>query len=266
MTDIDMASARGKRALTPLRLAKEATVVAAVIAAVWLVSAGLVNWDFVASVDLGAIWKYYPALLRGLMMTVVITGSAIVIATLIGTTLAIVSQSRSWIVKLLVTIYVEAFRGVPILIILFWVHFALPRLLGFSMNVITSGLLAMVIQASAYMTAVMQAGLTTVPKGQSEAAQSLGLSTYLRWRLVVLPQAIRAMLPAITNVLTSMLKASAALSALSIPQLWQVAQQIGGYTFKPLEALTIAAILYYLLGKCVTTGMRVVERRMNHTG
>lgn len=252
------------QALSGVQLVKEAAVVVAVVAVVGIVSTGFVNWSFFGSLDLSVILKFYPALLAGTGMTVGLTAAAMIIATVVGILFAALAQSRRAAIRTAISAYVEVFRSVPILITLFWVHFALPLITGVSLPVLVSGLVAMVLQASAFMTDVMRAGIGAVPGGQTEAARSLGLTTALRWRLVVLPQALRIMLPSITNVLASMLKASAILSALSVAQLWQVAQQIGTFTFKPLEALTVAAIIYYLLGKAITSGMRLLERRLSY--
>jgi polar amino acid transport system permease protein len=245
-------------------VAMEILVVSVLVASVGLISVKYVNWSFIAALDVMPVLQYYPALLKGLLMTVILTATTMVASTIAGILFAIASQVAPMPVRVVVNAYVEIFRSIPILITLFWVHFTLPLLVGYSLPVLVSGLLAMFLQASSFMTDVMRAGFRAVPRGQVEAARALSLSSPMTWRMIVLPQALRVMLPSISNVVASMLKASAILSALSVDQLWQMAQQIGNFTFKPLEALTIAAILYYIVGKMFMSTMRLLERRLNY--
>lgn len=219
-----------------------------------------VNWSFFRTMNFGVVLNYYAVLTRGLLVTLVMTASTLMLAFCIGFVVAILStymKSMQWIVRA----YVEIFRGLPLLVTLYWVHFALPRFTGISFNIYVSGGLAMALQATALMIEVTRSGIGAVSKGQHEAATSLGLSALMRWRCVIMPQAMRIMLPSITNIITSMLKASAILSAIAVPQLWQVAQEISSYTFKPLETLTLAAVIYYLIGKLIIMAMRAIERK-----
>lgn len=247
-----------------VHLLRETAIVAAVIAVLAGVSTTLVNWQFILNLDFRIVGGYVPALIRGLSITVGLTLSTMIVATFLGMLLAIVAGTHLAWLRFLIVGAVEVFRSVPILITLFWIHFALPIFTGVSMHVLVSGLIAMMLQATAFMTEVMRAGIAAVPSGQMEAGRSLGLSSFMRWRLVVLPQALFLMLPSITNVLASMLKASAILSALSVEQLWQVAQQIGSYTFKPIEALSIAALIYFVIGKLLIFAMNLLEARLSY--
>jgi polar amino acid transport system permease protein len=223
----------------------------------------IIDWSFFASLDFSVVVKYRGALLAGLALTIGLTLAAMLAGGLFSVILTIIAHSHMGWVRWLVSVYTEVFRGVPILITLFWVNFSLPAFTGLSLPVVLGGLLAMALQASAYLTDVLLAGVAAVPRGQREGARSLGLGNYHIWRLIILPQAIRIVMPAIANILASMLKASAVLSALSVGELWSKAQQIGSFTFKPLEALSAAAILYFVIGKLMMMGVGYCERKLS---
>ncbi|MCJ8142856.1 amino acid ABC transporter permease [Ancylobacter sp. A5.8] len=240
---------------------REVLLLVAVLAVIALPLALVMDFGFIGQLDFGMLYAYREALLRGSVVSIGLTVSAMGAGLAVGILLAVAARGRSRLVRAAVTVHVELWRNTPILIQLFWVHFGLPLLTGLSTSVLVSGLIAMTLQASAYLTEVARAGIAAIPSGQWEAARALGLSPPRIWQKVILPQALRLMIPPGTNTLLSVFKGSAVLSVLSVGELMSVSQHIANYTFKPIETLSIVALLYFLTGKVFTSGMALLERR-----
>ena len=148
----------------------------------------------------------------------------------------------------LILSYIEVLRDIPLVVALFWIHFALPVATGISTTAFESGFIAMALQSSAYLADVARAGIAAVPRGQWDAADSLGLSRQWKWLDVVLPQAFKIMVPPLANVALGYFKASSVLALLSVGELMTVALRISNYTFKPIETLTTVGAIYLVLG------------------
>ena len=169
-------------------------------------------------------------------------------------------QSPLKIVRAAVIAYVELFRNTPILVQLIWIHFALPALTGWNTTALQSGILAIAFQASAYFAEIVRAGIESIAKGQWEAAYALGLSSWVRWTRVILPPAIRTMIPPLVNLTISFFKATAILSILQISELMTVANRISNVAFKPIELFTAVAVIYFVLGYLMSQATLRIER------
>jgi len=207
-----------------------------------------VDWKFVETLDFGALWPYRYAFLRAIAMTLLISGMAVASGLFIGVVLAIVLQSKIGPLRWVVMAYVEIWRNTPLVVQLFWVHFALPIATGVSTSAPVSGLIAMTLQASAYLTDISRAGIQAVPNGQREAAYALGLPLSTTWFSIILPQALKVMIPPLANIAIGFFKTSAILSLLSVGELMSTANRIADATFRPIETLTVAALIYFVLG------------------
>jgi len=234
-------------------------VPAALLAVLALVAYSL-NWELIRSLKPEVIWEYRVALIEGLLLTLLITAIATAFGLVLGTILAIMSQSPVAPLRWIVVAYVEVWRNTPLLVQLIWIHFALPILTGVTTTAFESGVLTMALQSSAYFTEIVRAGIEAVPKGQWEAAHALGLPVRTRWGRIILPQAGRLMIPPLANLGISYFKATAILSILSISELMTVATRISNVTFKPIEPLTAAAVLYFVLGYAMSRGTFRLER------
>ena len=148
----------------------------------------------------------------------------------------------------LIVSYIEILRDIPLVVALFWIHFALPFATGISTDAFQSGFIAMALQSSAYLADVVRAGIQAVPRGQWDAADSLGLSRAWKWLDVVLPQAFKVIIPPLANIALGYFKASSVLALLSVGELMTVAVRISNYTFKPIETLTTVGAVYLVLG------------------
>ncbi|HVV93192.1 MAG TPA: amino acid ABC transporter permease [Hyphomicrobiales bacterium] len=221
----------------------------------------MIKWSFIGSLDFSVIWEYRAALLRGAATTVEVTAVSVAVGSLLGLVLAILLQVRSTPLHWAISTYVEIWRNVPIIVLLFWVHFGLPPLLGISTSAPVSGIIAMSLQSSAYLTDIARTGIAAVPLGQWHAADAVGLSSWTKWRHVVLPQAIKIVLPALANVFISFIKVSAILSVLSVGELMSTAARISDYSFKPIEVISFVGLVYVVLGGALGAVTRRLERR-----
>lgn len=212
-----------------------------------------INWDFIATLDFGVIWEYRVAFAIGLLKTLSLTGIAVALGVLAGFILAAAYQAPSSLLRWASIIYVEVLRNTPLVVQLFWIHFALPQLTGISTTAFQSGLIAMTLQSSAYLADVARSGIQAIPKGQWEAAAALGLPAWSRWIEVALPQAIKIVIPPLANIAIGYFKASAMLVLLGVGELMTVAGQVANYSFKPIETFTFVGLIYLVLGYTFST-------------
>jgi polar amino acid transport system permease protein len=220
----------------------------------------LVDWAFLAKIDFAALWIYRYALLQGLGATLLLTGLSICIGLILGTGLAVGMQAPVAPLRWLCSGYVEVFRNTPLVLQLFWIHFAVPSFTGISTTPFQTGLIAMTLQSSAYLADVARAGIQAIPKGQWEAADSLGLTARTKWFEIILPQALKIMIPPLANIAVGYFKASAALSLLSVGELMTVAGRVAQHSFRPIETFTLVGLIYLALGSFFSTLTFRLER------
>jgi polar amino acid transport system permease protein len=143
-----------------------------------------------------------------------------------------------------------------------WVHFALPFLTGVSTTPVQSGLIGLTLNAAANFAEIIRGGVNAIPREQWEAARAVGLRRPLVWRLVILPQVIRVVLPTLVNMTISIFKGTTIISILSVGELLQVVNRISNYTFKAVEIFTFAALVYLFVGLLLDAIARRIERRL----
>lgn len=211
------------------------------------------DWSFAASI--------IPSLLRGLRVTVQITLFGFAIAAALGLLVAIVRRSRTPVLSRLFDYYVLVVRGTPLLVQAYCAFFILPGY-GLRFGATVTGVLVLGINYSAYTAEVYRAGIEDVPAGQWEAATALSLPSSTTWSRVVLPQAVRAVIPVLGNYLVQMFKDSAVLSAITVFELLNTAQSIGSSSFRYLEPLTLAGLLYFVVSYPAAHLFRILERRL----
>lgn len=206
------------------------------------------------------IWEEYWQLflLTGLKNTLILTCISVALGTLLGAIVALLRMSKSKIVRFLVTVYIEVIRGTPILLQLYLFYFVLPQvfpLLKLSQFMWVS--IALCVNSAAYVSEVIRSGIQAVDKGQTEAARSLGLSEKQTMTKIILPQAIRNILPALGNEFIMMLKETSLASTFFLGDMMTSYQIVRGATYLTLEPMTIIAIIYL----CITYPLsKVVER------
>lgn len=213
--------------------------------------AAVIDWRFVRSLDFAVVIEYWRPLLNGALITLFVTATALVVGLTLGIIIAILLQLPLGPIRWLLLLYVELWRNTPLIVQLFWIHFGLPLVTGVSPTALESGLLALTLQSSAYLADIARAGIQAVPRGQWQASRALGLPTASLWLDVVLPQALRIMIPPFTNLALSFLNGSALLGLIQVGELMTVATKISDYTFKPIEIMTAVGALYLILNLIV---------------
>jgi His/Glu/Gln/Arg/opine family amino acid ABC transporter permease subunit len=209
------------------------------------------------------VWDNLPYLIGGVGMTLLITMASIGIGLLIGLVVALGRLSRNRVLSTTMWIYTEFMRNTPALVKLIWVFYMIPILLGVEIGTLTSCVLALAVSAGAYLAEVFRAGIQSVSRGDIEAAWSLGMTPrQTMWR-IVLPQAVRRMLPPFANTFISYLKYSSLVSVLGIADLTYRAQVISTSSFRPLEVFTALAVIYFLLCYGLSLLMGIAERQLS---
>jgi polar amino acid transport system permease protein len=231
--------------------------------ATWAALIGLllVGLYLTGNIDTAFIAEWGPFIIGGAGLTVFVSVVSIVFATILALIGAIGRMSRNAFINGVASLYVSLVRGTPLIVQIYFIYLALPQL-GIVLAAIPSGIIALSFNYGAYMTEVFRAGIQAVPRGQREAAQSLGLTERLvMWR-IVMPQAFRIVIPAIGNDFVAMLKDSSLVSILAVEELLFRAQLVGRQNFRSLEALVIAAALYWILTIVFSYFQQRLESRM----
>jgi glutamine transport system permease protein len=160
-------------------------------------------------------------------------------------------------------VYVEMVRAIPILVLILWVYYGLPQVAGISISVFWAGVLALAISDSAFQAEIFRAGIQSINRGQYEAAASISLNYRDTMRFVILPQAIKRILPALGNQLVYMLKMSSLVSVIGMQELTRRANELVVTEYRPLEIYTVLVLEYLVVILIVSAGVRWLERRLN---
>ena len=210
--------------------------------------------------DFSIIIKYLPLFLKGVFLTVEISFLAILIGLPVGILAALARTSGFRILNLMGAVYVEVFRNTPLLIQIFIIFFGLPGI-GIKLSPYISGLTALVLYVGAYNTEVIRAGLEAVPRGQIEAAESLGLTGVQTFLHIILPQTFRISLPALGNNWVALVKNSSLVSVIGMVELTWVTFDLNALTFRSFELFGAATIFYLILIFILINIQAFVEKR-----
>ncbi|MBT2581387.1 amino acid ABC transporter permease [Planococcus sp. ISL-109] len=203
----------------------------------------------------------FPYLMEGLQVTLYIFGIAIVIGFLIGLIVALLRLAPLKILNWIAKIFVDAIRGTPFIVQLFFIYFGLNSLGFFSLDNTTAGIVTVAINAGAYFSEIIRAGIQSIDKGQTEAARSLGLNPTQTMRHIILPQAFRRMLPTITNQAIISLKDTSLLSVIGVADLTQEGRIQASATFDAFNVYLILGIIYFVVIYLLSMLASFVERK-----
>ena len=201
-------------------------------------------------------------LLGGLWPTVTISVAAILLSTVVGLLVAILGLSKNRAARMANRSYVELVRAIPLLVIILWMYYGLPIMVGLQLSFLVAGLLALALSDSAFEAEIFRAGIQSIEVGQTEAARSLGLRGWQIMRLVILPQAIRRILPALGNQFIYVLKMSSLVSVIGYQELTRRATELTVTEFRPLEIYTFLVLEYLALILIVSWLVRRMEKRL----
>lgn len=205
---------------------------------------------------------FADVLAAGLPPTIELTVGGIVLATVISFLVGLLGRSRFVVVRFLVRVYVEGWRGTSELVQLFWIYFCVPLLIGFQIVPLFAGVIVLGLNHGAYGAEIVRGAVASVPRAQVEGAIALNMTPRQRMLRVMLPQAIAEMLPSFNTLFIQLLKATAIVSLITVPELTYQAKQILIPTFSGQITLilTMVLVLYLVLAVLITTGMRWLER------
>jgi His/Glu/Gln/Arg/opine family amino acid ABC transporter permease subunit len=201
-------------------------------------------------------------LVAGLWATVSVSAISIVCSVLLGAAVSLAGFSQNRGLRAFNRLYVEVVRAVPMLVMVLWVYYGFPVLLGLQFGIFLSGVMALALSDSAFEAEIFRAGIQSVEKGQIEAAKSVGLTRWQTMRFIVLPQAIRRVLPALGNQFVYMLKMSSILSVIGFEELTRRANELTVTEYRPLEIYTFLVVEYLLLILLASWLVRRLERRL----
>jgi polar amino acid transport system permease protein len=205
--------------------------------------------------------SYLPDLLRGALISVELTLSVMALSLVFGLVVALARLSRFKPVRVAATFYVEVIRGTPCMLQLFYIYFVLPAF-GIRVGPFAAGVVGLTVNYAAYLSEVYRAGIQAVAKGQVEAALSLGMSRAKMMRLVILPQALRIVVPPLGNYFISLFKDTALASTITVKELIFSGQIIAATNFQYFTIFTIAGMIYLALSYPGSLGVQYLERRM----
>lgn len=211
--------------------------------------------------DWGVIAYAAPSMLKGTWVTIQLSVGAIVIGTLIGAVLGVASLSHVWPIRALIATYVYAMRGVPLLVLIFLIYFALPGA-GIYLPPVPAGLAALSIYAGAYITEIFRAGILAIDPGQTEAATAIGMTGRMTLTAVLLPQAVRNIVPPVTNELIKLIKGTSLLSTITVTELTRSAQMVVVERFTPFEIYTALACYYLVIIGSLTLLAHYIEKKL----
>lgn len=212
--------------------------------------------------QLGVIATYWPDFLAGMLLTVEIGLVSTSLGLALGLVLALARRSRYRLLQWPAYAYIEFFRTTPPLVQIVWLYYGLPLLLGFDLGAFGAAAVALGLNIAAFLAEIFRAGIAGVDRTQWQAARVLGLNFNDTLRFVILPQAVRKVLPPMGTTIILLIKDTALASAIGAPDLLRVGQLVANETFRPAEALTVVAVAYFVLTYPIAAGFHALERRL----
>jgi polar amino acid transport system permease protein len=211
--------------------------------------------------DFAAVFRSSDLLLQGLLASVKLAASALAIAVPFGLVLAVLRLSRVPVVSQIAVVYIDFFRTAASLVLVFWFFYAFPILIGVSWNAYSAAVLALGLQSSAYFAEVYRSGIQSISFRQWDGARSIGFSYAQCMRYVILPQAIRRMIPVFFTRVIELFKTTSLAAAIAYPELAYQASVVASKTYRPIETYTIIAGMYFAIIFTLSQAVRFIERR-----
>lgn len=203
---------------------------------------------------------YLPILMDGVFLTLIVTFFSVILSTFLGFVWAIMMWSRIPVLVGVSRTFITVIRGIPIIVQLFYIYFVMPEI-GLNLSAIQAGIIGLGIAYSAYQAENFRAGIEAIDRGQIEAAHSIGMTDSLVMRRIIMPQAVRIVLPPFGNTIIMMLKDSSLVSTITVAELTRQGQLIAASTFDNMTVFTLVAFIYLALSLPLTFLTRHLERR-----
>ena len=214
------------------------------------------EWSF------GFLWRYQRLFVTGIEVTLAYTFGTIFLGLVIGLAIGLARLSKSWLVNAPLVALIEIFRCTPLLVQIVWFYYALPVILGVDIPAVVAATAVLSLYTGAFYAEIFRGGIVSIERGQWDAARAIGLRPWLMMRLVILPQAMRRMVPPFMNQSIIQLKNTSLVSTIAVPDLLYQGQLITADTYRPLEVYTVVAVVYFCLLFPATLLAQAYERRL----
>jgi len=214
------------------------------------------QWSF------GFLWHYERLFVTGVEVTLAYTVGTILLGLILGLLIGLARLSRSWIVNAPLVALIEAFRCTPLLVQIVWFYYALPVILGVQIPAVVAATAVLSLYTAAFYAEIFRGGIKSIEPGQWDAARALGLRRWTMMRRVILPQAIRRMIPPFMNQSIIQLKNTSLVSTIAVPDLLYQGTLITADTYRPLETYTVVAFIYFLMLFPATLAAQAYEKRL----
>ncbi|GFN35117.1 amino acid ABC transporter permease [Tepidimicrobium xylanilyticum] len=208
--------------------------------------------------------EYRDYYVIGIKITLLLSFLSLIIGTTLGSILCLLKLSKVKILKLFSSIYIEAFRGTPMMVQIALVYFGSYVILGVNINAFLAALIAVSLNSAAYVAEIIRSGIQSVDKGQREASRSLGLTSGQTMRYIILPQAIKNILPALGNEFVTLIKETSVASTIGVADLMYTSKIVQSTSFQPFNPLIIVAVTYFMFTFTLSRLIGVLERRLAH--
>ncbi|MGB5822488.1 MAG: amino acid ABC transporter permease [Proteocatella sp.] len=214
---------------------------------------------------LSILIKYSSYFLTGLKYTLELSIISVLIGIAIGSLLALLKLSKRKLLRFIASVYIEVVRGTPMITQLFIVYFGSYVLFGWNMNPFIAGIIAVSLNSGAYVAEIVRSGIQSIDKGQMEAGRSLGMSQGVTMKEIIIPQAIKNILPSLCNEFITVIKETSIVSVIGVTDLMYNVNIVRGISFKPLEPLLIAAVMYFLLTFGLSKAVNILEGKLKES-
>lgn len=213
--------------------------------------------------DFSFLSRYYIYFIDGIKLTLIISLVSVFLGTIFGVILYAMKKSKISIFKIVANVYIEIIRGTPLYLQIMIVYYGTAQVLNLDVSALISGIIAISLNSAAYVSELIRAGIEAIDKGQLEAARSLGMNYRQAMVLVIIPQAIKNILPAIGNEFIAVIKESSMASTIGVAELMYAANKVTGAIFRSFEPLIVSACCYFILTYTLGRVIKYIEGRMN---
>ena len=214
-------------------------------------------------IDFGAIVEYIPYLLGGILVTLEIAIAAALIGSLLALIFSLLSRKKGFL-QTVIKVFIDFFRGTPLLFQLAFFHFGIPQITGLLPTPYISALIVFSINSSAYLAEILRAGIESIDKGQIEAAHALGVKSWDISMSIIIPQALRNVLPAIMNEFITLVKETSVVSMISLTDIMRRQQIVSAATYRFFEPLLFVGIVYYFMNIILSNIGKALERKLKY--
>lgn len=213
------------------------------------------NWDF------SVIFTYKEAILKGTLVTLELTVLTIIIGTIIGLIFAFMKLSKNPVLKYPAVVVIELFRDLPVLVLLIWLFYVVPPLLGINISAFSTAVIGISLSLGAFSAEILRAGIVSIPKGQTEASLALGLTKFQMMKDIILPQAKKMIIPPLAGRYIETIKLTSLASVIAVNELLHSGENLISVSYRPLEVYTIIAILYLIIIVPLTLVLKKLENK-----